>query len=111
MATERRTRPGDAVQSIQDVTPHDTNEIKSDDDSFPDMLLIGEVDKAITITDLDGNNITFAAGSLAVGVFHRIAFKRVRNTGTDAFTAGTIKAGWAGWVRAFDDDDGRVQWR
>ncbi|MEP3071508.1 hypothetical protein [Maricaulis sp.] len=98
MATKRRNTSGDAVQSIQDVTPHDTNAITGDGGAHPTALFIGEAGLAITIKDMDGNTITFAADTLAVGVWHRMAFTHVMNTDTGAFTAGNIKAGWCGWV-------------
>jgi len=103
MATRTQKTPAQAIVSILDVTPSDANEIKSSppvngqsqpDPSYPTNLLIAEA-KAIAIVDLFDNTIVFPANGLAIGVFHRIAFKKVLSTGTDGtFTAGAIKAGW-----------------
>jgi len=103
MATSTQKTPAQAIVSILNVTPSDTAEVKSSPPTngqdqlppaYPTNLLIAEP-KAIAIVDLFDNTIVFPANGLVVGVFHRIAFKKVLSTGTDGtFTAGAIKAGW-----------------
>ena len=81
-----------AIHGIVAVTPDDAAEIVNGDGANPTNILLAE-GGAVTIEDMFGNEITFPAGGLAVGVFHRIMLKKVLDTGTDAIT---IMVGWDG---------------
>lgn len=84
-----------AIHGIVDVTPSDATELVNGDGANPTNLLIAE-EGAIAIEDVFGNQITFASGGLAVGVFHRLKIRKVLDTGTGIATSGAIKVGWDG---------------
>jgi len=85
----KRTFAGSVTGMIQ-VTPSDDTDLGNAYGLPPTNLLLTE-EGAVTVEDLFGNEITFPAGGLAVGVFHRIQCRKVLETGTDSIT---IIVGW-----------------
>lgn len=91
---KRISTPAHAVVSIRDITPSDSEQILDEAGAAPTNLMLCE-SKTLTIEDLSGAVTTFPPGALAVGVFHRIAVRKILATGTDGtFGAGMIKVGW-----------------
>lgn len=81
-----------AIHGMVVVTPDDDAELVNGEGANPTNLLLAE-EGAVAVEDVFGNEITFPAGGLAVGVFHRLKIKKVLDTGTDNIT---IIVGWDG---------------